>query len=387
MQRNSIAILVAIFVTTNLHRRVPSRPSFAPKETLDHRHASTITNVESPPEIGSERYFQTLCNGLERTWIPFFDYDANSTEALSSSFDVENEALRARLDCHHQQKKPDNKTINFFSFADGAFYTDLLPLYAFYALSSHGKHKGVVEMVLQEDLDDNTFISRHASSLQFLLDQFGEDSVCVRALEKSRTLNRTRVPNTWRFLEVPVVRATYTYIGDIDVFLLKSVIDQGRLDQMEHWNLPYSNVIRPKTTRLTGLILVRTAEYYSEKLLAAMESVTVAAKNDEKVLYEIAAQAHGLPGTNASDFFATYRPSHGLHLSGNRGPGKRMCLPEFTSMGLWCRFFGVPSLSEFLHVSPIALTRLQEMFDRVVLQMKGQMKVRKNGKSSICAAE
>jgi len=49
-----------------------------------------------------------------------------------------------------------------------------------------------------------------------------------------------------------MMHAKYSYISDIDILLMESPIsDAMKLEQMKQYNLPYSNIIRPNTTRLT----------------------------------------------------------------------------------------------------------------------------------------
>ena len=101
--------------------------------------------------------------------------------------------------------------VNFLSSAVGEKYEDILPMYAFYALSSHRSIRACVEIVVQDSVN---FVERHKASLAWLQDNFSFNdagAVCVRNYS-SNHINRTRVPNTWRFLEVPSRPAKYTYM-------------------------------------------------------------------------------------------------------------------------------------------------------------------------------
>jgi len=288
-----------------------------------------------PPEVGSTAYFQWLCNRGDVFAFPL--ECPNATTRMSVH---ETTVLSSRLDCYRQTPKT-AKSVNFYAFAHGEQFQAMLAIYAFFALQTHPD--AVVEMVVTNRTE---FIDRFATELSWLLLFVDETAVCVRNVAQV-TQQRTKVTNTWRYLEPPVRRATFTYIGDVDIFLTESVLDPKRMEQMQHFNLSYSNVIRPNTTRLTGVMLLRTQDFYTESLLTVQRELN-ALGNDEEFLYRLVEKAGlGLPGTNHShDPFAVHRPVHGLHLSTNRGPGKRLCLGQFDDQ--WCRVLNTPWLHEFL---------------------------------------
>jgi len=82
-------------------------------------------------------------------------------------------------------------------------------------------------------------------------------------------------------------------------------------------------------------MLVNTDEFYTKSLSLAQNKVG-ASGNDEAFLYRIVQKAgfgfppeHStivLPNSNVTIALWRYRPVHGIHLSFNRGPGKKMCL-------------------------------------------------------------
>ena len=226
-------------------------------------------------------------------------------------------------------------TLNFLASAVGRKYEDLLPMYVFYALSAHRKVDAVAEIIVP---DANAFVGRHQKALDHLQITFSSPShpaICVREYT-GQPSKRTKVTNTWRYLEVPSrFSAKYTYIGDIDVFLTESVLDSGRFQQMNEFNLSYSNIVRDydkEPRRLTGLMLIETSRFYTEELLQAQAKLD-ARGNDEAFLYNIVEAAGlGIPPRNStlttylkSQPLVSYRPAHGVHVSFNRGPGKRMC--------------------------------------------------------------
>ncbi|VEU37901.1 unnamed protein product [Pseudo-nitzschia multistriata] len=264
--------------------------------------------------------------------------------------------------------------ISFFACATGALYEDLLPMYAFYALSSHQSiGRAFVEIVV---VDVNNFIERHHSSLAWLFNTFSSYNdtlgpICVRAYSGDHR-KRTNYTNTWRFLEVPSQPAKYTYLGDIDVFLTESVLDEKRMKQMALFGLPYSNIVRNYNTlkrRLTGVMLVETERFYTPALIRAQASVD-ATGNDEMFLYNIVeASKIGVPPSNSTSPLLTYRPLHGTHLSPNRGPNKRMCLPFDLA-----KMLSVNLLQEYLRSDGMATAFLNATTAKVDEQNNKKMK-------------
>ena len=269
-----------------------------------------------------------------------------------------NKSLSDRLRCktaHEEQDIVENNKIdvNFFSSAVGEKFESIIPLYAFYALSSHQSltSRAFVEIVVP---DSKKFIERHNSSLAWLEDTFSiynnvdtVGAICVRDYSHDHR-KRTEWTNTWRYLEVPYQPAIYTYIGDVDIFLTESVLDERRMEQMKVFDIPYSNMVRDYNSsdplRLTGLMLVETERFYTPALIKAQENVD-ARGNDEAFLYNIVVESGiGVPPSNSTHPLLRYRPSHGTHLSHNRGPNKRLCgrtnIREMLSVDLLQDFLG-----------------------------------------------
>jgi hypothetical protein len=310
--------------------------------------------------------------------------------------DLDCELLQERL-AADELARP--KQINFLAAAVGDRYEDYLPLYAFYAHSSNTD--AVVEMVVA---DVGAFVSRNLGSLGWLRDHFGVGAFCVRGYTGTSMKETRWIPNSRRFLEVPVVRARYTYIADIDIFITEPVVEPLRLFQMKFHGVPYSDIIRNATgtRRLTGLILVETAAFFTPRMLMVQRAFignveTYGHQNDEALLLHlVVAAGHGAPplpdhharedfarlswhgprdaadltGTGGAAFFSQYRPQHGLHLSLNRGgpPGQRI-MGISLSMEPWCVFLSFPHLVDFLVHDAGGLRILQDFHSRVVLQI------------------
>mmetsp|Transcript_15786 Transcript_15786/g.43007 ORF Transcript_15786/g.43007 Transcript_15786/m.43007 type:complete len:387 (+) Transcript_15786:132-1292(+) len=233
--------------------------------------------------------------------------------------------------------------VNFLATGAG-LHSDFLPLYAFFALASNSD--AFVEMVVE---NSHSFVKRSAKSLRWLTLYFGEDRICVRGFRNS-IIARTDVQNTWRYLETPLVKANYTYIGDVDIFLTEDVVHPKRIAQMNYFSLPYSNIVRQGTVKLTGLMLVNTSAFYTEKLSEAQETQD-AKGNDEEFLYRIVKNSGiGLPHPwNDSDELTTHRPLHGYHISLNRVLGKQMCQTTWVEeTNQFCKAFTTTGLIDLL---------------------------------------
>jgi hypothetical protein len=119
-------------------------------------------------------------------------------------------------------------------------------------------------------------------------------------------------PGSVRFLETPRRMSEYTYIGDVDILVLDRDITAMHLNRMKRTGLPYSNIVREGTERLSGLHFTRSKNYYPvrEPDPSAMRGT------EEDLLYKlIAARGIGLPTADHR-----WRPVHGIHISLNRAP-------------------------------------------------------------------
>lgn len=107
----------------------------------------------------------------------------------------------------------------------------------------------------------------------------------------------------------------YVYIGDIDIFICREYppLLYQHINHCECQNLPYSNMVRDNSKRLTGLHFIDRREYY-KKVSKTIEKYSILLKKgkliekNENVLYNIIKES-GLRTPNDR-----YRPHHGLHL-------------------------------------------------------------------------
>jgi hypothetical protein len=169
------------------------------------------------------------------------------------------------------------------------------------------------------------FEARYAGSLQVLRHHFPGRWV-IRPMDRRYWWPANA--EMWcaqRFLNPPSVELAYTYIGDVDVLVLDGDIEQVHIRHCEQLRLPYSNVIRPGSQRLSGLHFVRTRPYFDvidEAFIAGLLiriSPHFKSLSNEAMLYQMMEQTFGLPKHSDPEVLQ-FRPTHGFHLSKNRQP-------------------------------------------------------------------
>lgn len=118
----------------------------------------------------------------------------------------------------------------------------------------------------------------------------------------------------------------YVYIGDVDMLICKEIptLLEQHTTHIEKNNIPYSNCIRPKTTRLTGLHFFKVKEYYQQMGdIIKQQTKKINNKNfkfksgyrNEHFLYDIIKKGIGkLPKDENRIDVGGSGPHHGLHL-------------------------------------------------------------------------
>jgi hypothetical protein len=120
--------------------------------------------------------------------------------------------------------------------------------------------------------------------------------------------NDTRIKdaNSVRFISQPFLKNKYVYITDIDLFILVDNFYLKLIDDMTKRKCPYSNIVRPNTSRLSGLHFTKYDAYYPIPKQKYYPS-------DEILLYNIV-KSKGIK----IDKNTNYRPVFGVHASPNR---------------------------------------------------------------------
>ena len=208
--------------------------------------------------------------------------------------------------------------INFIAYAidkkNDGLYEDFLIPFTFFSLLFHKNSH--VEIIV---LDPETFKKKY--SKEILSIKKINDNFLIR--KPQHKLNN-HIPNTYRFFEAPTVQSNYTYISDIDITYLENILPT----YLKTWpqNLPYHNIIRPGSIRLSGVMMVESKKYYTDEFKECQKkyydiNLNV---NDEEILYKMCKDVHGLPDNSLN-----YRPILGIHFSPNRGKNKKMALKTF----------------------------------------------------------
>jgi len=122
------------------------------------------------------------------------------------------------------------------------------------------------------------------------------------------------IPNTVRFIHEPVTKAKFVYISDIDIFFTDKNITDIHLKLMSETGQDFSNIVRPNTTKLTGLHFTKWDSYYP---LPMQRDATLDKINDEMALYLLVTQKTGKEPRKDLDI-GKFRPVHGIHCSPNR---------------------------------------------------------------------
>lgn len=203
-------------------------------------------------------------------------------------------------------------TINFIASAYGKTYENMIPPFIYFALKNN-KNSHVEVIVENADRFNETY----KKELQSIKEECGNHFM-VRTNSRPLTYHML---NSYRFLEVPVIKAKYTYICDVDIIILEDILKP----YLNNWPLksqPYNNIVRMNTEKITGVHFVITDKYYTESLKRNQDLLYNSPyMNDENLLYLLCKLTFGEP-----DYTHIWRPILGIHFSPSRGNGKRMYL-------------------------------------------------------------
>lgn len=194
-----------------------------------------------------------------------------------------------------------------FTCADKKYDFFVVP-YIYFALRCNPE--AFIEIALE---DYEHFISRNEDGVSRLKEHFGEKFLIRQSVATSEPNINI---NTVRFVEQPVTRAQYVYIGDIDILIMQNILSTHKKLMLKH-QIPFSNVIRPASIktgqpRLTGLHFCPYDMIYP---LPDISDLDLTKLNDEHILYCIMERR----GTMVPEDFQQ-RPQCGIHMSLNRDP-------------------------------------------------------------------
>lgn len=197
-----------------------------------------------------------------------------------------------------------NPSLLFFTCATGYYSNFVIPYVYFAALHNPGaKFEFIVN-------DADALRAKHAGALAWLETHL--DAVVVL---RDRPATKAKMENSLRFIVEPLTKADLVYIGDVDIMILEPVREKHR--KVFDAGLPYSNVVRDGTKRLSGLHFTRYDTYYP---LPEIDDLVANTVNDEELLYKIVERKGALFDQASNVRNLVGRPIHGIHMSMNRFP-------------------------------------------------------------------
>jgi hypothetical protein len=175
----------------------------------------------------------------------------------------------------------------------------------FAASAMHSTRDTRIEIILS---DKARFLAENKAALTILANYFGEERLCLSQIPE--LLSKAKMPpHSVRFLFEPSVRTDYVYITDVDFIMLEQDFLELYLKDMDRTGFDFSNVVRHRTKRLTGLHFTKWDAYYP------VDSAFVplaATHGDENLLYKIV-ESRAVVDPKLS----TFRVHPGLHISPN----------------------------------------------------------------------
>lgn len=199
--------------------------------------------------------------------------------------------------------------LNIFTCCNG-IYKDFIPLFVLSNLFHNDNC--TVEVGV-----DNSNYSKIKESLDILNNSYKDKFMIYDVNFGNQIVNKINcntIPNTVRFFTTPKIKSKYVYISDVDIITLEKNFSEIHIKNMERTGLPYSNVVRPSSNRLTGLHFTPYENYYPIPNYTNLCKKNIL-YHDEVFLYELVKKRY--PNFKLDE---TFRPVHGIHVSLNRNP-------------------------------------------------------------------
>ncbi|MCP3032938.1 hypothetical protein LF817_16555 [Halobacillus sp. A1] len=211
------------------------------------------------------------------------------------------------------------KPLCLVAFVYGS-YTQYIPFYVYSILKSYPNYyvKIFVNKKLSKVENDCLEMIRDRLSSNFEIKEnyFKEfDIDNLELSEEGKKAIRFLIPRK-EFIDFENV-----YFGDIDILIVNELpsLLEGHLKHCEKTGLPYSNLVRKNSKRLTGLHFYKVKEYY-DKMDEILDDYLMNKDKlvnqlleyrwDEEFLFDIVNDGIGTKGLSGND----YRPHHGFHI-------------------------------------------------------------------------
>lgn len=147
---------------------------------------------------------------------------------------------------------------------------------------------------------------RHSESLA-LLKEFYPSRFSLRQVDFSLS----KVANSIRFLDFPPFESDYVYFSDIDFLVVEDITLQNS-GPMEKSGLPFNNIVRTGTKRLTGLHFTLSSAIWSPPISGREIDFDIERGNDEELLFSLVQRDIS---TDLRYLRGATRPIPGLHVS------------------------------------------------------------------------
>lgn len=187
-------------------------------------------------------------------------------------------------------------------------YAHWIPLYCL-GMLYHNKNIDI-EIGIESTLNDEEY-----EAIEYLRNRFSDSTIKINENAFIRDSYYAIVNGikcklgTTRFITAPSIKNEYVYIGDVDVICVEKNIFDKHIEFMKKENMCYSNIVRPNTSKLSGLHFSIYDCYYP---IPSLEGINMM-KNDEEILMDLVIKK----GVNIN-YSANWRPLHGIHFSKNR---------------------------------------------------------------------
>ncbi len=202
-------------------------------------------------------------------------------------------------------QKLESENVLFYTSATGIY----LPFFPLYAYFGHHANQGAHFEFIVDDI--NATRRMYKEALTFL----GEIGIGITFQSRGSYNGNLVMENSLRFLIEPTLKREFVYIGDVDILIAENVMQKH--SAVFRAGLPYSNIIRSGTNKLTGLHFTRYDCFYP---IREHDDLIARFFNDEELLFQLVNRAGYLKRQPEIDLAGVGRPQHGMHMSLNRIP-------------------------------------------------------------------
>lgn len=229
-----------------------------------------------------------------------------------------------------------NGRITAFINADH-IYISYIPIFCASLLYSDKRNKTDIEIII----DINKLPHNIEIALDYLRAVYFNSKIVIR-YNKYKTFSTYAILNdkkvkkdSVRWLVEPIIKNEYIFIGDIDIiYLVDNYYDNYLIDMLNRSSC-YSNIVRPNSTRLSG---VHFSKWYCLYPIILPKKFDFMMHNEKLILQRLK-----LLGVNI-DYQTNYRPIFGIHMSVNRpSVTNKVGIPTWEAKGkkiLWKKFTG-----------------------------------------------